>query len=598
MQSISSGLAKESERSPILVGEGEGMRVGSQGETLMQQKREHERKAGTKGIRVDPAIAHESMIMDDAEKERQFQQHYKAVIDNISLDADTFTHPVSAYQLLAAQGNGEAEKTLNLVHTSESLQRDKAAINLMSSTAGEPSEEFGVNSNDDDSILFDGSMNLGGDEGPSSILDLPKWALTKESTPGQFNVSLVKQIMSIQKAIKNTSNAGTKAILQAHLDSLHLMKLQQLRQNLSVDELKKDKADLKTYNSEKLDSIMPYGTMHDLLLRLRRESDAEKKLAKLEDRVQVIENSVATILQNQQSQTSLLMQLAKAQGFTPQLDDNKKGEKGPSEGEKLQIQINKVIVPSITVSKPPVADDDDMEDYGFEYSDEEQEEQDVDIENQYYNSKGWSSEGHACAELGDLNFSGSEVKTLVETVLRLGTGSSDLIQAAAANLKVVEKEQLSLVNWKKIDEEIQKKFELVKEPVKSAIHHSQVKQISVNEMSMNYLERGQSSCIKSPKAEMILKPRANYSKSSLKNPLDTVYETPKSDEKKLLSRSIVFYKDPTDSVSKRRIAKIFRNGKEICVVDGHPQFAQAKREEKARLKQEKKQAALDAKKAK
>eukprot|EP00271_Cylindrocystis_brebissonii_P007584 TRINITY_DN2114_c0_g1_i1.p1 TRINITY_DN2114_c0_g1~~TRINITY_DN2114_c0_g1_i1.p1 ORF type:complete len:449 (+),score=140.52 TRINITY_DN2114_c0_g1_i1:158-1504(+) len=32
--------------------------------------------------------------------------------------------------------------------------------------------------------------------------------------------------------------------------------------------------------------------------------------------------------------------------------------------------------------------DEDMEDYGFEYSDEEPEEQDVDIENQYYNSKG------------------------------------------------------------------------------------------------------------------------------------------------------------------------------------------------------------------
>ncbi|PRW18415.1 COP9 signalosome complex subunit 2 [Chlorella sorokiniana] len=32
--------------------------------------------------------------------------------------------------------------------------------------------------------------------------------------------------------------------------------------------------------------------------------------------------------------------------------------------------------------------DSDMEDYGFEYSDEELEEQDVDIENQYYNSKG------------------------------------------------------------------------------------------------------------------------------------------------------------------------------------------------------------------
>ncbi|THU49424.1 hypothetical protein C4D60_Mb06t09430 [Musa balbisiana] len=32
--------------------------------------------------------------------------------------------------------------------------------------------------------------------------------------------------------------------------------------------------------------------------------------------------------------------------------------------------------------------DADMEDYGFEYSDDEPEEQDVDIENQYYNSKG------------------------------------------------------------------------------------------------------------------------------------------------------------------------------------------------------------------
>lgn len=35
--------------------------------------------------------------------------------------------------------------------------------------------------------------------------------------------------------------------------------------------------------------------------------------------------------------------------------------------------------------------DADMEDYGFEYSEEEQEEQDVDIENQYYNAKGISN---------------------------------------------------------------------------------------------------------------------------------------------------------------------------------------------------------------
>ncbi|PPS11181.1 hypothetical protein GOBAR_AA09474 [Gossypium barbadense] len=38
-----------------------------------------------------------------------------------------------------------------------------------------------------------------------------------------------------------------------------------------------------------------------------------------------------------------------------------------------------------------MASDADMEDYGFEYSDEEPEEQDVDIENQYYNSKGFKA---------------------------------------------------------------------------------------------------------------------------------------------------------------------------------------------------------------
>ena len=52
-------------------------------------------------------IASESMNVDEAEKEMSFQQQYKAVIDSISLEADTFTHPFSAYQILAEQGNVE-----------------------------------------------------------------------------------------------------------------------------------------------------------------------------------------------------------------------------------------------------------------------------------------------------------------------------------------------------------------------------------------------------------------------------------------------------------------------------------------------------------
>ncbi|KAL8088030.1 hypothetical protein AgCh_037971 [Apium graveolens] len=46
------------------------------------------------------------------------------------------------------------------------------------------------------------------------------------------------------------------------------------------------------------------------------------------------------------------------------------------------------------------------------------------------------------------------------------------------------------------------------------------------------------------------------------------------------------------------LAKIYRNGKEICVVAKHPMFVEAKKEEKERIRQEKKQDALDAKKLK
>ena len=93
MHTISSSVEKVSEGRATLDGEGEGVRTVSQGEPLMQEQRENERNAGTDAIREE-AIASESMDVNEAEKERLFQQHYRAEIESISLDADTFTHPV------------------------------------------------------------------------------------------------------------------------------------------------------------------------------------------------------------------------------------------------------------------------------------------------------------------------------------------------------------------------------------------------------------------------------------------------------------------------------------------------------------------------
>ena len=75
-------------------------------------------------------------------------------------------------------------------------------------------------------------------------------------------------------------------------------------------------------------------------------------------------------------------------------------------------------------------------------------------------------------------------------------------------------------------------------------------------MSLGNLEKGQTSCIKSLKANLILKPKRNCSKLLDKNPMDLMFETPRPDEKKLFARSIAFYKDPSDSAQKKRIAKI------------------------------------------
>ena len=63
------------------------------------------------------AIASESMIAKDADKERLYQQITEADVTPSSLDAEAFTHPNPAYQVLAGQGNEEAERSLNLVHT-------------------------------------------------------------------------------------------------------------------------------------------------------------------------------------------------------------------------------------------------------------------------------------------------------------------------------------------------------------------------------------------------------------------------------------------------------------------------------------------------
>ncbi|KAL8120227.1 hypothetical protein AgCh_017390 [Apium graveolens] len=153
----------------------------------------------------------------------------------------------------------------------------------------------------------------------------------------------------------------------------------------------------------------------------------------------------------------------------------------------------------------------------------------------------------------------------------------DLINIPEAELRL--NKQL-----KQIDEKIENAFGPIAKHEKLVKHFTQLRQILINEMSLGNLEKGQPSTRRPLQANVILQPKKNYSKSSTKNPLDLVYVTPKPDEEMLLRRSIAYHKDPRDSVLKKRIAKVYRNGKLTCVMAGHPQFAEVKKEEKVRLK--------------
>ncbi|KAL1815699.1 hypothetical protein ACET3Z_018273 [Daucus carota] len=106
---ISSGQEKGEIMSDPLarVSEGEVRCVVSQGEPLMQEQRDNERNA----------------------------------------DPETFTHGMSSIQAFARMDNQEAERSLNLIHTSSSMLRAKEALTALPANAG---DDFHYDDSDED----------------------------------------------------------------------------------------------------------------------------------------------------------------------------------------------------------------------------------------------------------------------------------------------------------------------------------------------------------------------------------------------------------------------------------------------------------------
>ncbi|KAK1404040.1 hypothetical protein POM88_003645 [Heracleum sosnowskyi] len=193
-QAISSSLVKERIESSTLVGEGEGVRCVSQGESLMQENREIERNASTRVIRMeDTAIASDLMDVNETERERLAQLDYQNELSQINLNAETFTHPEPAYQVLDGQGNVEVWRMLNLVHNTESMLRAKDAITNLPPGAGEDFEYEGENSESENGEDM-GSYDVEGeDAGPSTLEGILDWLFSSNFTQKDVNMELLKQ---------------------------------------------------------------------------------------------------------------------------------------------------------------------------------------------------------------------------------------------------------------------------------------------------------------------------------------------------------------------------------------------------------------------
>ena len=157
---ISSEMVSKDEGTSLVAEEkGEGVRESqvSQDEILMQKQRENERKAGTedKLLKFAQEVTEELIkdiggvegpVLSTIAEEDEGDSDTKSVdsaqqdLDAISREPQEFTHPLPAYQVLASQSNQQAEQTLGLVHTEQSLRNAKASMASASTSAAPNSD--------------------------------------------------------------------------------------------------------------------------------------------------------------------------------------------------------------------------------------------------------------------------------------------------------------------------------------------------------------------------------------------------------------------------------------------------------------------------
>ncbi|KAK1373001.1 hypothetical protein POM88_029194 [Heracleum sosnowskyi] len=525
----SSSQAKGEIESSTLEGEGEGVRGVSHGEPMMQEQ-SGEREGTTGEIRMEAAIASELMEVSEGERELTFQEVYQQTLDSISLDPETFTHPVPAYQIMAQQGNVEAERSLNLIHTTASMQRAKDALtNLPSGAAASGEFEF---SDAEDSYGDNLQVATTSQTGTSVVPPTPGWLSHGMHGRATLDAAISRQYNEAYLA-HESANARDKKFYKAIMDSLEIQRLQMMQTRIEATEIKDSISNFRDANYRMMDEKLPLLTMSKMNRFFSKEPEVATSLKTLSSRVDKVEATLSQMQKEQEKQTQLLAQLVAAQGLpVVSLDDNKKGEKS----QELTIQITKVLVPTITLPQEPLA----------------------------------------MGEFGKKNKDGI-----------------DLIQEASMRIQLAAQIK---DHWSNIEARFKKITESSKtdQPSTNAMVTAQVEPQFKSSYAIEPLlhgviqgprkEKGQTSCIRDVEEATLqrsLSPKSP-AKPKGKNIARTFYPAPYPDELKLLGLLITKSKESNNHEIRKQRAIVYRNGQQICVWAGHPNFAEAKAEESER----------------
>jgi hypothetical protein len=539
---ISSSQAKGETECTTLEGDGEGVRGVSHGEPMMQEN-SGEREGTTGAARMEAAIASELMEASEGERELTFKEVYQQTLDSISLDPETFTHPVSAYQIMAQQGNVEAERSLNLIHTTASMQRAKDALTNLPSEAGASGEfDFSDDENSFGDIL---QMATTSQAGASVMPPRPHWLTQDMQGSSTLDAAITRQYNEAYLA-HESANAREKKVYKAIMDSLEIQRLQMLQTRIEATEIKGAISNLKDVNDRRLDEKLPILLLSKMNRFFTKEPEVSSSLKTLSSRVDKVEATLSAMQREQEKQTRLLTQLLAAQGLPIiSFDDNKKGEKE----QERNVQVTKVMVPAISLPEEPLA----MGELGKKKKDG------VDLIQE-------ASRQLRLAE--QIKDHWSNIEATYNKIAGSTKNSGPSTNQASTEQPSTEQPSTNAMVVTSTEQEPQFKSSYVIEPLLHGVFHN------------SRGEKGQASCLRNVDA-IGIDPLSPI-KQKGKNIARICYPSPKPDEFKVLGKLIKESKESNHPSIRNKRAIIYRNSKEICIWVGHPNFAKAKAEESER----------------